>query len=312
MKDFINKITRPNCKATDIIPIATLLAFMMAMFGVILAALISRLINFTAIFNFFTNDHDVSTFMFQYFQNFGVWIIFLLFVLIPVYNRKIFEAFRHNNIGNTFKMFLLGLLVGFIMNGICILMSVILKDIKLSFVGFDFINLLLFFISVLFQSGAEEIVSRCYLYQKLRRRYKSPIVAIIGTCSMFAGMHMFNNGITVIAMLQLFFVGLLTVLIVYYYGSLWMCIGIHTAWNYTQNILFGLPNSGVVSKYSLFKLEAATGKSGLFYDAVFGVEGSIGAMLILMTSCIIVYLLNKNKPEKRDLWKDNDIQKAES
>ena len=29
---------------------------------------------------------------------------------------------------------------------------------------------------------------------------------------------------------------------------------VHTAWNFTQNILFGLPNSGINVPYSVFKL----------------------------------------------------------
>ena len=206
-----------------------LLAFMLALLGVVIAGIFSRLIDFTTIFNFFTTDQDVSAFMFLYFQNFGTWIVFLLFVLIPACNRKIMEVFKHNNIGNTFKMLLVGLLIGFVLNGFCILMSVILKDIKLSFVGFDFINLFLFFISVTIQAGAEELVTRCYLYQKLRRRYRNPLVAIIGTSSMFAVMHLFNEGITAVAILQLFFSALLMVLFVYYYDSLWAAIGIHTA-----------------------------------------------------------------------------------
>ena len=107
---------------------------------------------------------------------------------------------------------------------------------------------------------------------------------------MFAVMHLFNEGITAVAILQLFFSALLMVLFIYYYDSLWAAIGIHTAWNYTQNILFGLPNSGVVTKYSLFKLEAATANNGVFYDSVFGIEGSIGALIVLVISCIIIFM----------------------
>ena len=48
-----------------------------------------------------------------------------------------------------------------------------------------------------------------------------------------------------------------------------------------QDFLFGLPNSGAVSEYSIFKLEAASATSGFFYDVGFGVEGSIGSTLVL-------------------------------
>ena len=76
-------------------------------------------------------------------------------------------------------------------------------------------------------------------------------------------------------------IGIIFSLIVYYYNSLWAAMCFHTLWNYTQNIIFGLPNSGAVSEYSIFKLEAASATSGFFYDVGFGVEGSIGSTLVL-------------------------------
>ena len=76
----------------------------------------------------------------------------------------------------------------------------------------------------------------------------------------------------------------------------------HTGWNFTQSILFGLPNSGTVSSYSLFKLEAASARSGLFYNVNFGVEGSIGAVVVIGILLAVVLRRNLGKGEKRDLW----------
>ena len=56
-------------------------------------------------------------------------------------------------------------------------------------------------------------------------------------------------------------------------------MGIHTAWNFTQNFLFGLPNSGLVSEASVFGLDAASAQDSLFYNVAFGVEGAIPAVL---------------------------------
>ena len=88
--------------------------------------------------------------------------------------------------------------------------------------------------------------------------------------------------------------------------SLWTAIWAHTAWNFSQSIVFGLPNSGIVSSYSVFKLDAASARDGLFYSTSFGVEGSIGANVIIGAVILIVLIaaLVRKRGEKVDLWED--------
>ena len=91
-------------------------------------------------------------------------------------------------------------------------------------------------------------------------------------------------------------------MLVYYYDALWMAMAFHATWNFTQNIIFGLPNSGIVSAYSIFNLEAASARDGLFYSVNFGVEGSIGACLVLALTGIVIYLVSRKRGEENDLW----------
>ena len=83
------------------------------------------------------------------------------------------------------------------------------------------------------QSGAEEIVDRCYLYQKLRRRYRWPVIAIAVNALIFMALHMGNPGVTKLGLLQVFLFGVLASLLVYYWDSLWAAIWTHTAWNFS-------------------------------------------------------------------------------
>jgi len=76
----------------------------------------------------------------------------------------------------------------------------------------------------------------------------------------------------------------------------------HTAWNFSQSTVFGLPDSGEVSAYSIFTMDTSTAKSGFFYDTVFGVEGSIGAVLILVIVTAVVIWINHGKGEKKGIW----------
>ena len=170
------------------------------------------------------------------------------------------------------------------------------------------LGILLFFVCVAIQSGAEELVDRAYLYQKLRRRYRHPAVAIIGNALVFAAMHLGNPGVGPLALTQILLIGLLLSLYVYYYGSFWCPVMIHTGWNFSQSILFGLPNSGIVSAYSVFRLDAASARNGLFYNVGFGVEGSVGACAVIAIVLVIVFLRGRQRKYREDLWKPVEEQ----
>ena len=125
-------------------------------------------------------------------------------------------------------------------------------------------------------------------------------------------MHLLNDGITVVSVLSIIVVGIVFSLLVYYYDSVWAAFMMHTAWNFTQSIVFGLPNSGLVSEYSLFKLEAASAKNGLFYNVGFGVEGSVGATVLLAIVIAVIVVINRGKPEKNDVWGNLTAEKEKA
>ncbi|MBR3228411.1 MAG: CPBP family intramembrane metalloprotease [Erysipelotrichaceae bacterium] len=302
MKELIKKITRQTGTVTDTLPFAAILSFLATLLGMLLSLLLFRFLPVRKLIDILTGDAAITDFALQYFEFVGIWIFILLLVFVFKKNRKMWNGLRYNGKGNSFRSLLFGALLGFLTNGICVLISWLSGDIKLSFYGFDIRFLLVFVIVVFVQSGAEELVDRFYLYQKLRRRYRSPLVAILGNALVFALMHGLNPGFTFTAALQIFLVAMIFSMFVYYYDALWMAMAFHASWNFTQNIIFGLPNSGLVSAYSIFHLEAASARNGLFYNVGFGVEGSIGACLILFVLVIVIYLLNRNKAEKNDLW----------
>lgn len=302
MKEMIEKITRPCRRPADFFLLAAAASFLMVLLGQLIGdASIVKLKIGDALTDWSGSD-NIGTFLGMYLSTFGVWLAFLLFVIIFRRNRPMLKTLKRNRCLNNWKGILLGLLLGFGTNGFCILMSVISGDIKLSYNGFDWVLLIAFFICVFIQSSSEEVVDRIYLYQKLRRRYRSPLVAIIFNSLVFMGMHVFNPGFTMIAGSQIFLVGIIFSLFVYYYDSVWVAFCFHTAWNFTQNIIFGLPNSGIISEYSIFRLEAASATNGLFYNVDFGVEGSIGSSLVLAVVIVVLILINRGKPEKTDLW----------
>ena len=302
IKRLLNIILRECRKITDFLPVAVFLSLVMTLTGSLISSILLRLPFLDNLLHSLVYSESMYIFMNNYTLFIGIWIIILFTVLVFPGNHPMFKSIGYNRKGNNLKGYLVGLLLGFGTNGFCVLMSLLTGDIKLSYYGFDFVVLAAFAVVVFIQSGAEELADRFYLYQKLRRRYRHPIVAILCNSIVFALLHTGNPGFTFIAGMQIFFVGLIFSLMVYYYNNLWGAMAFHAAWNYTQNIIFGLPNSGIVSEYSIFTLEAASARNGFFYNVRFGVEGSIGATLLLAVLSAVIIYKNWKKPECNDVW----------
>lgn len=232
----------------------------------------------------------------------GIWIVVLLWFL-KKNNRPLFKTINTHTKGNNVKMLLFGLLIGFLMNGTCILAAYINKDISLYFDSFKPLALLLVFVCVFVQSSAEELLCRGYLYQKLIKRYKKPAVAIVGNAVLFGLLHVFNPGVTPLAIANIIMVGILFSLIVYYLDSMWCAFALHASWNFTQNIIFGLPNSGQVVPFSIFKLDVASARDSLVYNVGFGVESTVFALFVEILVCVLIILWGKKKGNKAtDIW----------
>ena len=304
MKDLIEKVTRPCRRISDFFLLAALLSLVVIIVGEVISSYTFYFLDVQGKLTAWLGSDNLGTFLAQYLGTFGAWAAFLLFAIIFKRNHPMLRAIAPNKSLNNMKGILLGLLLGFGSNGFCVLMSWLMGDIKLSYNGIDVVVLLAFLVAVFIQSSSEEVIDRCYLYQKLRRRYRSPLVAILVNSIVFMALHMGNPGFTAVAGSQIFLVAIIFSLFVYYYDGIWVAFWFHTAWNYTQNIIFGLPNSGIVSEYSIFKLEAASARNGFFYNVNFGVEGSIGASVVLLVEIIILIIINRKKPEKRDYWEE--------
>lgn len=128
------------------------------------------------------------------------------------------------------------------------------------------------------------------MYERIRVHY--PLwVAIAVNGLFFAALHMANPGASALPIIDIAVCGLSFSIAKWYTGSIWFPMGIHTTWNFTQNLLFGLPNSGLVSEASVFSLDAASAQDSLVYNIAFGVEGAIPAVLadaILGIVCIVL------------------------
>lgn len=246
------------------------LAFLGSLLGGLLVLPLKRL---------FPNMSPMWSFSLMYFHSLGGALVELGYVFLAERELlPLFRSARRGGIrGNNWREFGLGVLIGFVMNGACVLAAWLHGDLDFSVGRFYPVYLLVTFLCVLIQSGAEEMLMRGYMYGALCERY--PIwVAVAANSLLFGVGHLLNPGVTVLSVLNIILIGAALSLVMVLRESLWMAIAIHTMWNFTQSILCGLPNSGIVSQGSFLHLEAA--RNSLLYDVNFGVEGAIPALLV--------------------------------
>ena len=203
---------------------------------------------------------------------------------------------------NTIKNLVIGLLIGFLTNAACILLAVIHGDLKfyLDF-GVTMIPTLIYALLMVFiQSSSEEIWYRGYMYERICVHYP-PWAAVLANGIFFGLLHSFNDGATVFAIADIIVCGISYSLIRWYTGSIWLVMGIHTMWNFTQNFIFGLPNSGLVSEVSIFHLDAMNAVSNLIYNYDFGVEGAVPALVIDALLGVVCLILAKKNGRLEEL-----------
>lgn len=239
----------------------------------------------------------------MYLEFWGIWAAALIWFAVTKKNRPMFRAIGREPAGNNWRMLLLGFAIGFGLNAVCILAAWLHGDIHMYFDVFRLPGLLAVFAAVFVQSSAEELLCRGFLYQRLLKSYRKPAVAIVGNAALFGLLHLGNQGVTALSVVNIVVVGILFSLMVYYMDSLWCAMAVHTAWNYTQNIIFGLPNSGMIVPFSILKLDAASASDSFFYNVGFGIEGTAFADIVLIAACVVLWLWGRKYGRKPlDIW----------
>ena len=194
--------------------------------------------------------------------------------------------------GNTASHFCLGIVAGAGIIVFCILIAFLHGDAALAAGGFHVVYLLGGLLCVLIQAGAEELMFRGYLLGVIRLN-REDWGAVLISAGIFAAIHLLNPGMTMFGCLRLFISGVVLGLMVCRCKSLWMAIAFHTAWNYAQTFVFGLPVAGMVSEKAIFRISAV--HSSLFYDAVAGVEGCLPAFLTELALCFAILFMTEGK-----------------
>jgi CAAX protease family protein len=187
------------------------------------------------------------------------------------------------------KRWLRGALIAVLMMGFVVLVGYTLIDGATWDVNSDPLRAVLALVGGLvgfaIQGPAEEILFRGYILENVRRQWGLPHALIVSSLT-FSLLHLSNPAFGVLPFINLMLFGLGTALYRVYIDAdqLWGVFALHTMWNWLQQVVFGLPNSGIASapEYALFSVSPNTSLPGPFWGGGFGPEGTLAASLVLL------------------------------
>lgn len=137
---------------------------------------------------------------------------------------------------------------------------------------------------------SEEILCRGYIMHHLRERCGN-VTAVIGSALIFALLHIFNPNVTLLALVNIFLVGVLFSYTVLLTGSLWMAIGYHLLWNFSQGSIYGLSVSGMTNE-GLVQVTQGSSYQWLTGGA-FGPEGGLLVTLVIILGILLLKFFDK-------------------
>jgi membrane protease YdiL (CAAX protease family) len=139
--------------------------------------------------------------------------------------------------------------------------------------GFPWLELVSVFVPAVFH---EELLFRGYPFQKIWRTHC--LGAVLFTSVVFAALHGGNNAISLLALANLFFAGILLALAYARYERLWFPIGIHLGWNLLSGPILGYNVSGYISSATV--LRTIGRGSPWLTGGLFGIEGSVWIVVV--------------------------------
>lgn len=140
----------------------------------------------------------------------------------------------------------------------------------------------------IFQSGVEEVVNRGFLLPEIASRW-GVTAGVLGNSLLFVLFHLANPDLSWIPLLNIFLAGVLFSLLYLRFNSLWVSIGFHGLWNWTQASLYGFAVSGIAMPVSVMNANVNKDMPAWLTGGKFGLEGSGLSMLVI--SGLIIWLL---------------------
>jgi hypothetical protein len=143
----------------------------------------------------------------------------------------------------------------------------------------------------------EEVLARGVVFRIVEESLGTWI-ALAVSAALFGALHVFNPGATLVSSIAIALeAGVLLAAVFVYTRRLWMAIGLHAGWNFTEGGIFGADVSGI-------KLPGVLSSefhgADLLTGGAFGPEASIVAVLVCLAVAAVLLVSAKRNGRIRD------------
>lgn len=189
----------------------------------------------------------------------------------------------------------LGLLLGVLYFGAVVGLMALAGSYTITSARFNLMPQLTAFMLFYVVAVFEEIIFRGVIFRLIDDRWNSALALIISAV-LFGALHYWNPGASLWSSCAIAIeAGLLLGAAYKHFGTLWLPIGIHWAWNYVQGNVLGFAVSGVQTSDKIFS-PIITGSDWITGGA-FGAEASVPAVGVGLLLTIV--LLAGRKRDRR-------------
>lgn len=139
------------------------------------------------------------------------------------------------------------------------------------------------------QGAAEEVVTRGWLMNVIGARYR-PWLGVLISSVLFGVLHLLNQNVDVLSIINLCLFGLFAALFVLWEGGLWGIAAQHAVWNWAQGNVFGMPVSGNTDTGPILWNLREAGPD-VITGGAFGPEGGLAVSVMLLASIALMAAL---------------------
>ena len=183
-----------------------------------------------------------------------------------------------------------GYAIGTAMLLLCALVLWLMGDLDFAFAEkLPVLYLLVFFVGFVIQGMSEEVLVRGYFMISLSNRCHTALAVGISSVA-FSLLHIFNPGITLLALLNLTLFGVFMAVYILRTDDLLGACAIHSAWNFAQGNLVGIRVSGSAQLPTVAVMNPI-GEQTLFHGGDFGLEGGLIVTFVTLAAIALTLFL---------------------
>lgn len=222
--------------------------------------------------------------------------------LISIFHCRCIECRPISSMGTRKKKaipnYFIGILVGFVMMSAITLIQLLLGAVDIAKFSFDlnYKIYLLYLLGFLIQGMSEEFIFRGYLMNTIGAVSGAPAAIAVSSFA-FSLAHIFNQGISVLAIINLVLFGVFASIWMLVTDNIWGVCGIHSMWNFSQGNIYGISVSGTGTGESIIKADM---NENLWFinGGDFGIEGGLVTTVVLLAGIAAVLLYHKKRQSK--------------